>query len=65
MGSSVLVRLADEDKVELFNFAKAHRTTASEIVRQLIRGMVRPNVPRLVSTQAVGQGNVACLSRQP
>ena len=53
MGSYLLVRLTEEDKADLFIFAKEHRTTASEIVRQLIRGTVRPEIPHLVSTRIV------------
>jgi hypothetical protein len=57
MGSYLLVRLTEEDKADLFIFAKEHRTTASEIVRQLIRGTVRPEGPHLVSARLVDREN--------
>ena len=57
MGSYLLVRLTKEDKADLFIFAKRHRTTASEIVRQFIRGTVRPELPRLVSNRIVDPEN--------
>ena len=59
MGSYLLVRLTEEDKADLFFFAKEHRTTASEFVRQLIRGTVRPEIPHLVSTRLVDREIVA------
>jgi predicted transcriptional regulator len=59
MGTYLLVRLSEEDKADLFIFAKEHRTTASEIVRQLIRGTVRPEIPHLVSSGLVDRENVA------
>jgi hypothetical protein len=39
--SYLIVRLARQDKADLFDYARQHQTTASEIVRQLIRGSVR------------------------
>jgi hypothetical protein len=66
MGSYLLVRLTEEDKADLFIFAKEHRTTASEIVRQLIRGTVRPEIPHLVSTCLVDREIVAAFpGREP
>ena len=66
MGTNLLVRLTEEDKADLFIFAKEHRTTASEIVRQLIRGTVRPEIPHLVSNRIVDPENVtASPGRQP
>jgi hypothetical protein len=66
MGSYLLVRLTEEDKADLFIFAKQHRTTASEIVRQFIRGMVRPELPHLISNRVVDPENVtASPGRQP
>jgi hypothetical protein len=59
METSLVVRLTGEDKADLFIFAKEHRTTASEIVRQLIRGTVRPEIPHLVSTRLVDREIVA------
>jgi hypothetical protein len=59
MGTYLLVRLTEEDKADLFIFAKEHRTTASEIVRQLIRGTVRLEIPHLVSSGLVDREIVA------
>jgi hypothetical protein len=50
--SYLLVRLSKQDKSDLFDFAKDHQTTASELVRQFIRGSIKPNAPRLVSTRS-------------
>jgi hypothetical protein len=52
-----VVRLNEDDKADLFVFAKEHHTTASEIVRQLIRGAVRPDACRLISNRVGEQGN--------
>ena len=64
METYLVVRLTGEDKADLFIFAKEHRTTASEIVRQLIRGTVRPEIPHLVSTRLVDRENVTASPRQ-
>jgi hypothetical protein len=66
MGSYLLVRLTEEDKADLFIYAKEHRTTASEIVRRLIRGTVRPEIPHLVSARLVDRENgAASPGREP
>jgi len=66
METYLVVRLTEEAKADLFIFAKEHRTTASEIVRQLIRGTVRPQIPHLVSTRLVDREIVAAsLGREP
>ncbi len=57
MESYLLVRLPKQDKSDLFLFAKEHCTTASEVVRQLIRGSVKPNAPRLISSHVIGDQN--------
>ncbi len=57
MRSYLLVRLTQEDKADLFRFAQEHRTTASEIIRQFIRGTVNPGAPRLISNRVVDWKN--------
>ena len=57
MQECFVVRLNEDDKADLFVFAKEHHTTASEIVRQLIRGAVRPDECRLISNRVGEQGN--------
>jgi hypothetical protein len=51
MESVFLLRLTKEEKAALFSFAKKHGASASQIVRQLIRGSVTPDAPRLVSNR--------------
>ena len=71
MGSYLLVRLTEEDKADLFIFAKQHRTTASEIVRQFIRGTVRPGTsaphqqPRRGPGECHGLAGPTAMNKRP